>query len=186
MFNNASDPDQEIRHWFSTYLINPRPWHLLHPEGKKDPNSLNDFRQYINDFKTLGYQVRDINHSVSNSNSILTLRRSTDKKLASISGRADYLICSSDSTPADCMYKTVCVIEIQSNDDEELCELQMLTCLFLLMNTRALEKLVGFLVYKSGQCRTYYAKREVNGNVVYEQNDLFHVSYIAEIFEKCL
>ena len=183
MFDERHDPDKELRDWFNQVLVNPVLWDLEHPDGKKHPNSSNSFRDYIIDFEELGYKVRDINHAVSNSTSILSVRRTRDYKSASISGRADYIICSLSSTLADFMFHTVCVIEIQSKPDEELCELQMTTYLFLLMNTKALQKLVGFLVYNSGQCRAYKAIRAINGNVVYEENDLFHVSHIAQIFK---
>ena len=183
MFDETHDPDKELRDWFNKVLVNPVLWDLEHPDGKKYSDSSNCFSDYVNDFEELGYKVRDINHAVSNSTSILSIRRNKDNKFANISGRVDYAICSASSTLADFMFYTVCVIEIQSKPDEELCELQMLTYLLLLMNTKALEKLVGFLIYNNGQCRAYKASRSINGNVVYEENDLFHVSHIAQMFK---
>lgn len=183
MFNPQHDPNEELRQWFTTYLVNPVLWQLQHQEGRRSPDSSDRFEDYIEDFKLLGYQVRNINNPVANSNSLLSLKRRADNRITNISGRADYLICAANSTLADYMYHAYCAIEIQSKNDVELCELQMLTYLFLLMNTRALQNLVGFLVHRDGNCRAYKATRRLDGNVVYEQNDLFHVSYIAEIFE---
>jgi hypothetical protein len=38
-------------------------------------------------------------------------------------------------------------------------------------------------VLNDGRCRAYKATRQ-NGNVVYEEDDLFHVSFIAEVFQQ--
>lgn len=178
MFNN--DPQNELRVWLQTYLVNPIHWDCPHPVDFP-PDRSRRFQDYIADFEELGYRVRDINRPVGNASSFLTLIRQTDGKKTNISGRADYVVCTNDCTPSDFMYKAVCVIVIQSNDDIERCELQILTYLFLLMNTKGLSKLVGFLVLRDGNCRAYKATRE-NGNCMYEENDLFHVSYIAEVF----
>ena len=48
-----------------------------------------------------------------------------------------------------------------------------------------LKKLLGFLIYDktmSGMCRAYKALRSDTGGVVYEENDVFHVSHIADMF----
>mmetsp|Transcript_22957 Transcript_22957/g.32958 ORF Transcript_22957/g.32958 Transcript_22957/m.32958 type:complete len:92 (+) Transcript_22957:96-371(+) len=49
-----------------------------------------------------------------------------------------------------------------------------------IMNMYALPAVVGFLVQDDGMCRTYKATRQPE-SIMYEQNDLVHVSQIAEV-----
>jgi hypothetical protein len=183
------DPDQEIRNWFRNVLVCPIPWVFPHPD-ELPPDKSVQFESYIQNFLDINYQVRNINHPVANSNTYIAnsntyiaIKREVDNKTVYLSGRADYVVCLSDANDVDYMYKAVCVIEIQSKPNIELCELQMLVYLMLLMNTKSLTKLIGFLVLNDGRCRTYKATRQ-NGNVVYEEDDLFHVSFIADVFQQ--
>ncbi len=57
----------------------------------------------------------------------------------------------------------------------------MLVYLLILMNTKGLRALVGFLVYLDGQCRAFKATRNIDGNCVYEMNDRFHVAYMSDV-----
>jgi hypothetical protein len=175
-----NDSDKVIRNWFENYLVRPIYWLCPHPEDFRPDRSV-DFESYIKDFTALNYQVRNINNSVANSKAYMTIKREKDGRTANLSARVDYVVCLGDASDADYMFKAVCAIEIQSKPNIELCELQMLTYLLLLMNTKSLIKLVGFLVLKDGRCRTYKATRQVS-NVVYEQDDYFHVSFIADVF----
>jgi hypothetical protein len=74
----------------------------------------------------------------------------------------------------------MCVIEIQSKDNEEDCEYQLVTYLVLMMNRFGLLRVAGILVYNNGTCRAFRATRKENG-VVYEQNDTFPIYQIADI-----
>lgn len=103
-----------------------------------------------------------------------------------MSGRADYVISKADATLTTCLRKAVCVIEVQSKENWDLCELQILTYLLILMNTEGLVNLVGFLVRKDGLCRAYKATRSPQGNVVYEENDMFHMSHIPAVLDRIL
>eukprot|EP01038_Epipyxis_sp_PR26KG_P017366 gene17366-23987_t len=98
-----------------------------------------------------------------------------------IGGMADFVITYSNVTKARYLNDILCVIEVQSKENEELCIMQMLVYLLILMNTKHLQKLVGFLVLNNGLCRAFKATRNENGDYLYEQNGLFHVSYIVQM-----
>jgi hypothetical protein len=103
-----------------------------------------------------------------------------------IAGRADYLVTKSGVSIAEYLSKILCVIEIQSKDDVDLCEQQMLVYLLILMNTKNLPALVGILVLTDGQCRAFKATRDKHGGCIFEMNDLFHVGYIATVVNQVL
>jgi len=79
----------------------------------------------------------------------------------------------------------VCVVEIQSKDDEEAYEFQMMTYMVLMMNRYSFIRLAGILVCNDGTCRSYRASRALNGATgnggVYEQDDKFDLYQIGEI-----
>ena len=52
----------------------------------------------------------------------------------------------------------------------------------LAMNMYALSAVVGFLMQVNGMCCTYKATCKPEVIIIYEQNDLVHVSHIAEVF----
>ena len=135
-------------------------------------NANNQFSSYIPAISDLGYTVWDIQHSTSAS---FRLEIQADDRREVLSGRADYLISLPDTTVACAR----CVIEIQSRDDLESCERQILAYIFLLMNTEGLGNLVGFLVRRDGNCRAFKATRNEEGGCVYHSNDIFHVCHIA-------
>lgn len=84
-----------------------------------------------------------------------------------IAGRVDFIVTRADATTVNYLNEMLCVIEIQSKDNEDECELQMLVYLLIFMNTKKnLHQLVGFLVYKDGQCRAFKASRDAYNNCV--------------------
>jgi hypothetical protein len=99
-----------------------------------------------------------------------------------IAGRADYLVTLADASQADYLNRMLCVIVVQSKDDDELCELQMLVYLLIYMNTKHLKWLLGLLVYRDGQCRAFKATRGVDNDIIYAMNDRFHIAYMSDIF----
>lgn len=98
-----------------------------------------------------------------------------------IAGRGDYVITmvqQASGRPVsrvDYIDHILCVVGVQSN-------VKMFAYLFILMNVKGLMSLLGFLVYRNEMCRAYRATRNVVEGFVYEQNDRFHVSNIAEVF----
>jgi hypothetical protein len=51
------------------------------------------------------------------------------------------------------------------------------------MNVKGHRHLIGFLVLLDGRVQAYKASRQGStGGVVYEENDYFHVSHIANMF----
>ena len=68
----------------------------------------------------------------------------------------------------------------------ELCELQMQVYLLILMNTKHLPAVVGFLVLDNGQCRAFKSTRDESGGCLFEMNDLFHVGYIAQVMDNVI
>ena len=181
MFNIDTN---NISIWFKTNLIMPRLWTLDHPDDVP-PNASNRFNDYIQNFNNNGYKVWDIQYN-QHATSYLQLTSKKTSECTLISGRADYLITSNQANKANYLYEILCVIEIQSKDDEELCINQMLTYLLILMNTKNLKQLIGFLIYSNGLCRAFKATRGADGNCMYEQNDLFHLTYIFQIFQSIL
>ena len=83
------------------------------------------------------------------------------------------------------MNKTRCIVEIESKDYEELCQLQMMPYLYIFMNKLGLEKVIGFLISKNGLVRAYRASR-IPTNIVYEENDTFHISHLTEVFNRII
>lgn len=181
MFNIDTN---EIELWFKTNLVMPIAWNLDH-DNDVPPGASSEFSDYKNHFKARGYKVWDIQNK-QHATTYLELTSRLTGASTLISGRADYLISFESITKAQYLNQMLCVVEIQSKENEELCIMQMLVYLLILMNTKNLEKLVGFLVLTNGQCRAFKASRSEDGDCVYEQNDLFHVAYIVDIFENIL
>ena len=175
---------QTIATWFTATLVHPVLWELEHPLTMSGSNH---FEDYISLFPSKGLKVWDIQNSKEAINRLYIHTR--DKKAITIAGRGDYLITEDSETKASYLNRMLCVVEVESQKRskdyvEEECILQILTYMLILMNTKGLTKLVGFLVLKSGQCRAFRATRDVAGACMYEQNDLFHVSHIADICER--
>jgi hypothetical protein len=169
--------------WFKETLVTPRAWELAHPNDVP-MGATHLFSDYISSF--VGFRVWDIQNR-QHATSYLRVSSVQDPLVFSIiGGRADYVVTSATSTLANYLNTILCVIEIQSKENENLCELQMLVYLLILMNTKHLPFLVGFLVRTDGQCRAFKATRDEFGGCIFEMNDLFHVSYIATIFNNIL
>lgn len=168
-----------VANWFRTYLVLPTDWHLTHPE---ETTGSNKFSDYISEFLPRGLKVWDINNKQEANTRLFV--SAPDGKSIILSGRGDYLITRSTATKASYLHNILCVIEIQSKDNVMECELQILVYLLILMNSKGLAKLVGFLVRRDGQCRAFRATRSVDGSCMHEQNDLFHVSHIAGVCDE--
>jgi hypothetical protein len=177
MFNEETE---QIIDWFHSNLVQRMEWNLEHPDTAPSDAS-HDFNSYKHKFTELGYKVWDMQNK-QHANSYIKLTSRENSRWTLLAGRADFLITTNDVTAADYLNKILCVIEIQSNDNEERCEMQMLVYLLILMNTRHLRELLGFLVYRNGLCRAFKASRNEDGNCVYEMNKTFHVVHIADVF----
>lgn len=174
MFSN-----RQLKDWFKN-LVNPLELEFIHPtEDDNTPNASRDFHNYIGEIENEGFKVWDIRNRLD-ANTRLVLK--CDNRSVIISGRPDYLICERNSNLGDYLMKTRCVIELQSNDDEESCELQLMAYIYVFMNRHGLEQLVGFLIYRDGQVRAYKASRDPD--IVYEENDRFHIQHILDILRQ--
>jgi hypothetical protein len=58
------------------------------------------------------------------------------------------------------LFKTLVIIEVQSIRNENNCDKQMIEYLFLVMNTKALSSVLGFVIYIDGRCRAFKASRD--------------------------
>jgi hypothetical protein len=181
MFN---DPNYDVAEWFRSNLVRPLDWELQHPDDIPHGATNDfDFTTYQASFLRLGYKLWDIQYR-QHATSYLQLISTVDSKTTLIAGRADFLVTLPNASLADYLNKILCVIEVQSKEDEDSCELQMLVYLLILMNTKHLERLVGFLVFNNGQCQAFKATRGVDNNCIYEMNDRFHIAYISDIFHE--
>ena len=84
-----------------------------------------------------GFTIWDTK-GVADANVHLQLQ-SPDGRRVVVPGRPDYLICDGDSTVGTYLNKTRRIVEIESKDDEELCQLQMMAHLYTFMNKLGLE-----------------------------------------------
>jgi hypothetical protein len=180
MFN--SDPVAVT--WFRENLVMPMDWTLEHPHDIP-PNASNEFEEQLPSFRKLGYKAWNIENR-QHATSYIKVSSRADNSFIHIAGRADYLITREGVTVADYLSKIVCAIEIQSKHSDrniEHCELQMQVYLLILMNTKHLPAVVGFLVLDNGQCRAFKSTRDASGGCLFEMNDLFHVGYIAQVMD---
>ena len=177
----------DVRDWFRERVIAlDSEWDCWHPDEARDENA-NTFLKNIEAFGVQGYTVWDIQlKPEANMRVNLFVPRAGGKSVI-ISGRGDFLITKARNalgrrvSVVDYLENILGVVEIQSNDSIARCEHQLLAYLFILMNIKGLSSLIGFLVYKDGSCRAFKASRGGTG-CIYEQNDLFHVSDIAQVF----
>lgn len=65
-----------------------------------------------------------------------------------------------------------------------LSELQMQVYVLILMNTKGLSALAGFLILDNGQCRAYKASRDAMDDCLFEMNSLFHVCHLPEVMDR--
>ena len=181
MFN--SDNSGELIAWFRLCLVTVTNWDCPHPDGDYLPmGASRNFREYISDIQSLGLKVWSIEND-QRATGYLNLIDDTNEKLL-VAGRADFIITDNACNLANYLFSVKFVVEIQSQDDDLLCELQMQLYLLILMNTRALSSVYGFLVYRDGRCRAYRARRSApDGNCIYEENDTFQVFHIKTVID---
>ena len=185
MFNG--DEDNEVREWFVQELVHPIHWNCPHPDDLPGPEDSKQFDETIrNGLRDLRLRVWDIQRS-QNSAGYLTIRDRSDRKIL-LSGLADFILTDQSADEADFLFHTLVVIEIQSQPDDTLCELQIQVYLLLLMNTKALQSVFGVLIYTDGRCRAYRASRGgVGNNCVYEQkNGIFYVIHLPQVIGSLL
>jgi hypothetical protein len=176
MFNNNP---AEIIPWFQQSLVMARDWELDHPHDIL-PNSSRIFADYGEALEALGYKAWKIENK-QHATSYLKVTSKTNGSFVTIGGRADYLITKNNVSVAEYLNKILCVIEIQSKVDEELCQLQMQVYLLILMNTKHLPALVGFLIFNDGQCQAFKATRDEAGGCIFAMNDRFHICYLCTV-----
>jgi hypothetical protein len=174
--------------WFKQTLAKTAHFELSKPEPDDCQASASwDFNDYISPIENLdlGLKVWDVQHSTAGDSVSIVLEDSTGLQ-KELSGRADFIISSGAARCQGAVLQHAqCVVEIQSKDNEENCEYEMVTYQVLLMNRFGLQCLAGILVYKDGRCRAYRASRENNG-VVHEENDTFPLYQIADILPTLL
>jgi hypothetical protein len=178
------DNNPEGVSWFRENLVMPREWELEHPHDIL-PNSSNKLPDYFHALCSLGYKEWKIENKQHATSYLKVTSQSTDDYIT-IGGRADYLITKNTVTAAEYLNKILCVIELESKQDVELCQLQMQIYLLILMNTKHLPALVGFLVFNNGQCQAFKATRDEFGGCIFEMNDRFHVCYLWNVMVKVL
>ena len=187
--SSGDDDDKEtLRIWFSRALAAPRHFHLEKPlADERQGLASRNFLDYQSAIEGLGFKVWDIQDTTGDTISVVLQDSDGRQK----EGRADFIISSqSAKCQGAALQNALCVVEIQSKDDEEACEFQMMTYLVLMMNRFGFSRLAGILVCNDGTCRSYRASRALNGatgngatgnGAVYEQNDKFDLYQIDEI-----
>ena len=182
-----------VKQWMKRVLVNPQEWSLSHPLDQQGLS--NSFRDYLHTFDPK-YKVWCIEND-SEANVRLNLFVRNGKSII-MSGRGDYLITHAMTSTGLKVSKVnrlshiLCVIEIQSNSDVDACEHQMLAYMYLLMNAKGMQSLIGFLVYTDGGVRAYRATRLTRPTIgeasgyLYEENDRFHVSNIGVVFSQLI
>ena len=185
MSGGDEDDKETLRIWFSRALANPIHFHLEKPlADERQGLASRHFVDYQSAIEGLGFKVWDIQDKTGDKISVV-LEDSLGRQ-KELSGRADFIISSqSAKCQGAALQNALCVVEIQSKDDEEACEFQMMTYLVLMMNRFGFTRLAGILVCNDGTCRSYRASRALNGAIgngaVYEQNDKFDLYQIDEI-----
>lgn len=158
------DNDPVAVDWFREDLVMPRDWELEHPYDIL-PNASNRFVDYLPRLRALGFKAWNIenNHHATSYLKVSSLSNGT---FITIGGRANYLITKNNVTRAEYLNRVLCVIEIQSKLNIQLCELLYL---LILMNTKHLRALAGFLILTDGNCRAFKATRDDDhGGCIFE------------------
>ena len=183
-----SNPDtrEALKLWFEQNIVSPTHFDLKKPElDARQAYASRCFRDYEESIKGLGYTVWDIQTRTVETSS-LVLEDSAGRQ-SKLSGRADFLIATKNARSlAAAPQHTVCVVEIQSKDNEEDCEFQIMSYLYIMMNCYGLNSLAGILVYNNGNCRAYRASRDNVRGVMFEDNDTFPLFQIADILPELL
>ena len=174
--------DEDLWNWFSNALVSPQLWEIPHPYDIPMDASRR-FQDYIPSITELGYRVWNIEHTTS-ANVKVELKSRTDGRKEVLCGRADYLISEGNTTSATRLNEVKCVVEIQSSSNVLHCEHQLLTYLFLMMNSEGLQNIIGILVKTDdGNCRAFKAVWQPDGDAIYHSDDYFHICHITEVFQ---
>jgi hypothetical protein len=149
--DNRSNPastlfnTDELRSWFRN-LFKPTAFEFIH-SNDNDPHASKEFHDYIHMIENLDFKVWDVQNMEEANTRFMFICSSTGRQIT-ISGRPDFLICEGNSALNDYLFKTRCIVKLQSNDDDEdRCELQLMLYLYLFMNRYGLNQVIGFLVY---------------------------------------
>ena len=178
----------EITQWFTDNLVTPGsfelPDNIINMVGAIEQEVSHKFTAYVNDIRGNGFKVWDVQNN-QHSAGYLRVKSNSEDTIAELSGRADYYVTTGDATKSDyhTSGKLLCVVEVQSKLNTVHCELQMLAYLLILMNTRGLEFVWGALIQSDGNCKMFKATRN-DGNCIYEQDGLFHVSHFPVVFNQ--
>jgi hypothetical protein len=191
--NNAStifrgDQGLDVATWFQCYLVCTRHWDLHHiDEDGGGLNVSNSFHSHSHTIVEKGYTLKTTENN-THATLYLQIKQRNSNKVIKLSGRADYIVAREGSTYATYMDRAhiLAVIKIQSQDDEELCELQMQVYLLIFMNIIRPSRLIGLLALKDGRVKAYKAIWDHESKAVYEQNDYFHVSNIGDVLHSLL
>lgn len=186
MTGGDEDEKETMRIWFKRALAATTHFSLEKPMAdERQALASRDFTAYVDEIERLGMKVWDIQNTTGDTISVVLQDSLGLQK--ELSGRADFIISSPDAKcQGAALQHALCVVEIQSRDNEEDCEYQLVTYLLLMMNRFGLPRVAGILVFKNGTCRSYRASRVGDGGAVYEQNDTFDLYQIAEILPALL
>ena len=174
------DEKETMRIWFASALAKTTHFDLPKPEDDERQSSASKkFTDYKLAIEHLGLKVWDIQQTTGDTISVVLQDSLGLQK--ELSGRADFVISSEAALcQGAALQHALCVVEIQSKDNELDCEYQLVTYLVLMMNRFGLARVAGILMYTDGRCRAFRASRDGDG-AVYEQNDTFLIYQIAEV-----
>jgi hypothetical protein len=177
--------DPAVCKWFVDNVVEPREWHLEHPDDAPPGFSL-DVKSYSTKFADKGLKLWDISNDYY-STVRLNIVSVNQNRSIHLSGTADYLVTTKDKSAPESLSHALCVIVRQSGGKpEEECEHQLEAYLFLLMNRYGFRSLMGLLILDDGRCRAYKAIRTSVGGCVFMSNDTFNIFYLADVVEKVL
>lgn len=192
ILNISSKKEQDyLAGWIKDNVVSPVDFELDH-DHSIPPGASNSFCR--DSFERLGYAVWDIGSDATMTCRAKFVQRDDRTRTFDLSGRADYAITNRVNadgvvtSKADILRTALCIVEVQSKhrtQDIFQCEIQLQLYLLLAMNMGCLPAAIGFLVQDDGMCRTYRATRQP-GSIMYEQNDLVHVSHIAKVMQKLI
>eukprot|EP00597_Dinobryon_sp_UTEXLB2267_P006129 CAMPEP_0170062948 /NCGR_PEP_ID=MMETSP0019_2-20121128/3989_1 /TAXON_ID=98059 /ORGANISM="Dinobryon sp., Strain UTEXLB2267" /LENGTH=281 /DNA_ID=CAMNT_0010269235 /DNA_START=305 /DNA_END=1150 /DNA_ORIENTATION=- len=180
---SSSDEDtrDDLKLWFGSALALPSYFQLPEPPvSALQADFSREFLHYKRNIEALGVGVWDIQETSGDMVSVLLEDSNGAQKR--LSGRADFIISSRKATCREAASPyALCVVKKQSKPNEEDCEYQLLTYLFLMMNRYGFPYLAGILLCNDGTCRAYRAIRDSIADSVYESNSKFQLYQIADV-----
>jgi len=189
VLNGSQHERNYLSQWIRTNIVSPEAFVLDH-DHSIPLNISNNFDDYRIHFVERDFVVWNVGNDNEMTCRVNFVQRNDNTRLFELSGRPDYIITARARTngilltKADRFNYALCIIEVQSKHrdrDIPSCEVQLQLYIMLAMNVYGLRAVVGFLVQDNGMCRTYKASRNPE-SIMYEQNDLVHVSKIADVF----